>query len=163
MITLRLDMRGIVGLRTRVMSAMRKLEQRQPAMEQIKHEQIIRWITNFSTEGGEYGGWAGLSEMTIRERGNSGPILQRSGGLFQDVIAQSDEGRVSPALIDWVFRNRGSGRGDPFPVSHQTGYTSPLTGGPVPARVIWDLDGEDEQRAFEIMEDYVDRIIATHF
>jgi hypothetical protein len=167
MISIRFDMRGIAGAIRSTLTVMHKLENREPALERIKREQIMRWIENYAGEGSEYGGWKGLSGMTLAERSRmgygAGPILQRSGGTFRDVIAQSDDGKVSNTMIDWVFRNRYSGRGAPYPVSHDSGYTSPLTGGAVPARTIWDLDGEDEQRAADLIEEYVDQIISAHF
>jgi phage virion morphogenesis protein len=59
-----------------------------PLMRSIKGFMLDRVEENFAQEGRPK--WAPLSPVTVERRGNSGPILQRSGQLAASVSGISD-------------------------------------------------------------------------
>jgi phage virion morphogenesis protein len=59
-----------------------------PLMRSIKGFMLDRVEENFAQEGRPK--WAPLSPVTVKRRGNSGPILQRSGQLAASVSGISD-------------------------------------------------------------------------
>jgi phage gpG-like protein len=137
-------------------------------MQQVKQYMVDRWATNFSSEGQIYGKWKGLAGWTLQDRAKKGygssPILVRTGALFSHFIRENEAGEVSNDAVYWQMKNKGS-RGQPggWTVRHHEGYDNPLPNrGRIPARVLWDINDEDEERIEEITEDYVDIIIRRY-
>lgn len=161
MITLQANVTGLRELRRKLVLTRAALRNRQKPHREIKEQQVLRWQRNYTSVGGEYGGWA------------SGPgafsgnvhTLWASGGTFASAMRQAWAGQVTSEQTHWDFVNTGGGvRGGAYPVSHHTGYPNPILGlAPIPAREIWPLDGQDEQRAEQIMDKYVDEVVARYF
>jgi len=127
-----------------------RMHDRSTLMEEVKRTQAKRWARNFASEGREYGGWVGLSPRTIQDRAASGygpgPILRRTGGLYNYVHTESHNGQVDASSVNWHFSNAGgtSGvTGANWPLSHHFGTSGKWS---VPARPIWQFDAKDRRR-----------------
>ena len=134
-------------------------EDRSRPHEEIKQWMVTRWQDNFASKGGIYGGWAANSA----DWPPSGDTLLNTGGTLASFTRQNEAGVVTTDATTWTFRNEGGGiRGGPYPVSHHTGYPNPISDRrAIPARILWDVNGTDEAKSRQIMEDYlVDRIRA---
>ena len=147
------------------------LENREAAMQEIKKHMTDRWKVNFTSEGEIYGKWKGLSTTwTIPDRMDkgygSGPILVRTGRLFQSFVTANDAGEVTNQAITWNFMNtgnRGGETGEGWFVAQHLGYPNPRTGHqPIPPRVLWDINEDDENAIQEIMDNYVNSIIQKY-
>jgi hypothetical protein len=148
----------------------RQIEDRENPLKKIKRRQIMRWAQNFSSEGGIYGDWPALSDTwTIPEREDqgygAGPKLFRVGTLFTHFTDQNEDGTVDNQAVQWNFSNMGGPRGFAgSTVSHHTGYPNPIPGrAAIPSRILWDLDPDDDEAAHDIMEDWIDRVVARYF
>jgi phage gpG-like protein len=140
------------------------LDERQPLMQRIKDRQIRRWATNFNSQGALYGAWPALSPFTLARRareGSGSKMLVRTGRLVSWVTANNRAGVVDNQSVHWNFRF--SGKDGSYAVFHNDGYYSVLYKAPVPARLIWDLNEQDENEIAELTEDYVDAVIARYF
>lgn len=136
-----------------------ELRDRRQAHEEMKDYQTQRWTDNYSGEGSIYGGWAALASSTLADRKRlgfgPGPILMRAGGTFSSFGSQNEAGRVGADYTDWVFRNQPPN----YPVTFDQGISSSAVPNQ-PVRKLWDINGEDEARLVEIMDDYVDSVLA---
>jgi len=127
------------------------LEDRRQLLIDIREQQAEEWREDFeSQQGGE---WAETSPFQQARRVQEGysptPTLRRSGATFDWFNTQNMRGRVNAASITWNFQNREGA----YTVSHHTGYT--LGGSEVPARELWRLEAEDEDRIANDIEEWV--------
>ena len=63
----------------------RRMKSFRPIFNDVRSDLEKEWSNNFETEGGNYGGWRPLSPKYAAWRGSAGPILIRSGRLFNSV------------------------------------------------------------------------------
>lgn len=151
----------------RLIETRTRLRNRTPVLEKIKKDQIKRWLVNFDGEGSEYDPWAPLAEATIEDRFykgfDSGPILVRTGAHAAHFIEQNEAGVVSDDAVNWNFRDKGGKRGDggAYLLTHHLGEPNPW--GPMPARILWDLDEQDLANAEKKLDAYVGKIVTDLF
>jgi phage gpG-like protein len=69
----------------RIDDMQRRMKSFRPIFNDIRSDLEKEWSNNFKTEGGNYGGWKPLSPKYAAWRGSAGPILIRSGQLFNSV------------------------------------------------------------------------------
>jgi hypothetical protein len=125
--------------------------------DEIKKWMVTRWLDNFSSKGDIYGSWPGNSTNWPPP----GDTLLNTGGTLASFTRQNKAGVVTTDATIWNFRNEGGGaRGGPYPVSHHTGYANPIPNwAAIPARILWAVNGDDEAKSAQILEDYLaDRI-----
>jgi phage gpG-like protein len=72
-----------------------------PLMRSIKGFMLDRVEENFAQEGRPK--WAPLSPVTVERRGNSGPILQRSGQLAASVSGRSPTPRSATVGTNKIY------------------------------------------------------------
>jgi len=158
MISISVDTSQITDAIRRVGKFISALQHRQDLNQMLKEEQNERWARNFESQGGEYEDWQDTSMSYQQQRTREGfaptPTLFRSGRTFLHFIVQNEAAGVSNNAVNWNFSNRIAGRNGAYTVSHHTGYT--LGGSTVPARLLWDLDEEDEDRGAADVEMWVD-------
>lgn len=157
MITIRMNEKGLTRMISGIAGFMHDVERRQEVLDKIKKEQAERWVRNFNSQGGEYEEWEETSEAYQKRRVEKGnapqPTLLETGGMLDLVTDQSNKGKVTNSAVNWNFSNQ---PGRAYPVSHQTGYV--LGRSNVPARILWDLDKEDEDRGADMLEDWLEDI-----
>lgn len=156
MLTLRIDTKGIETMIARFASLLNDLEDRTEPHTTIKDKQNERWIDNFNSQGGHYISWPALSDSWMAKRDSTGPILQPNGGLFGNVQAQQSAAEVGRDATSWNFDDQPPH----FPMTHHLGKPTSFK---IPARPIWLVDNEDDVRSRDIMEEYVDAVIARYF
>ena len=164
MIMIHIDEEGITKLITDLTGFEADLERREDPLNEVKERQIQRWARNYASQGGEYQAWAPNAAATIRDRVSRGyapaPTLLVTGRTLAHFQTLNEEGQVSASAIDWNFTNQPGGDRWASTVSHHTGYT--LGRSRVPARMLWDLDRQDEDALQQTFEVYLSRIIAEH-
>lgn len=151
MIKLRIEAKGLDEFIRGLSDFIRQMKNRSEIMRKIKRDQVSRWSANFLSEGAEYGKhWEPTSENTV---GYSGRTLYQTGGTYRFFMSLNEDGQVDNNSIEWGFYNAMNGRGGQYPVSHHTGYN--LGSSRVPARMLWDLDNQDEDRIEEDLSRWV--------
>lgn len=164
MISIHIDESGISKLLADLTGFEADLEDRREPLQEVKERQIARWNRNYTSQGGEYQAWAPNAAATIRDRASRGyatfPPLQVTGRTLAHFRSQNEEGNVSASAIDWNFNNQPGGDRWASTVSHHTGYT--LGRSRVPARMLWDLDRQDEDALQQTFEAFLSKIIAEH-
>lgn len=138
-----------------------KVKDRSDVLKKAKRRQISRWQANFSSEGGIYGAWPALASSTVANRvsqgfGGTGPMLVRTGRLMSWVEAANQNTKDSNQAIQWNFAWSG-GRDGSVAALHSQGYSN------VPSRLIWDLNADDRKDLENMVDDWVDKIIAKYF
>lgn len=144
-----------------------RLEDYTKPLQAIKKYQIRRWAKNFTSEGGIYGAWAPLAAYTNDERESEGyprehPILRRSGKLLGWVDTHNKLGKVSADAVYWEFHASGAKDGS-YAVFHDGGFFSTKFGVPVPSRVIWDVNSDDEDGNEKRVANYVEQVLQDYF
>lgn len=159
MLTIRVDAKELDRRRREIRELITNLDDRREVLEEIKKEQVERWVQNFESQGGEYEPWAPSAE--------GGPALHVTGRTFSVFTDQAERGNVNAASVRWDFRNT-FGAGTPpnqAPygqiVSFQEGYT--LGNSEIPARTLADMDEEDEERIANTIEEFVSRLMYEAF
>ena len=135
----------------RLRTIKQQLEDRREVMEQSKHYLIGRWSSNFASAGGIYGAWAGNSSW--KEGG--GAMEGDTGELADYFNSANRSGVVTRDRVSWRFANSGN----QYSVTHSTSGISPnpLKGHkPVPRRVLWDMNGADQQKITRMVEMWID-------
>ena len=125
---------------------------------------------NFTTQGSIYGQWEPLRESTIARRipGSGVTPLVETGGLIAHFTNMNEQGQVTNEAVTWNFQNRGGFSGGAQHIMEQHFGINPNKGlggklGPVPARVLWDLNDDDREAAEDIMFDWVNRVVDRYF
>lgn len=164
MFTIHIDEGGIDQLLTDLTGFETDLDRRQQPLQEVKERQIERWNRNYMSQGGEYQSWAPNAAATVRDRARRGyatfPPLIVTGRTLSHFQTQNEEGDVSASAIEWNFTNQPGGDRWASTVSHHTGYT--LGKSRVPARMLWDLDRQDEDALKQAFEEYLTEITAKH-
>lgn len=133
------------------------LEDRETPHERIRDYQKNEWVVNFDSEGSILsGGWQELSDRWAEQRGSYHPILKISGDMRSNVIDQIERADIGTDATNWNFVNEPPN----YPVTHHLAVPSAFNN---PARPIWVVNGTHEARWGEIMEEYVDEVIARFF
>jgi phage gpG-like protein len=165
MIRFDIDAKGLDKAIRDVSDFIADVKNRKDVMQEIKQEQIDRWAENFQSFGAEYEPWRETSksyrEQRVREGYASSPTLYRSGRTFAHFLQQNEAGQATNSAVNWSFTNRIAGRNGAYTVSHHSGYQ--LGKSTVPARVLWDLDEEDEDRVEADLEQWLDQLGDKHF
>ena len=162
------SIKGLKADQLALMKIKNALENREAVMQQIKGHMIERWATNLTSEGAIYGKWKSLSNTwTIPDRLDkgfgAGPILVRSGRLFTSFMNANKAGEITNQAVTWNFTNtggHGSETGEGWFVAHHLGYPNPLPNhGPIPPRILWDVNADDEAAIQEILDNYVTEVV----
>lgn len=169
MIKIRIEYTGLNEIISGLNGFIRDLRNRKELMDKLKETQVERWQANFESRGGEYEEWQETSPeyqaVRVAEGFSPTPTLERSGRLLTHFTSQNEAGKTNNSAVRWEFFNRVAGRRGAYTVSHHTGYQ--LGKGarkhPVPARVLWDLDNQDEDRGATEIENWIDELAARHF
>lgn len=154
MISITVDTSEITDAIRRIGRFISALQHREDLNQMLKEEQNERWARNFQSRGGEYEDWAETSDFQQQRRVQEGysptPTLEMTGRTLQHFLSQNDEASITNSAVNWNFTNRIAGRDGQYTVSHHTGYR--LGNSQVPARLLWDLDEEDEDRGEQDVE-----------
>jgi hypothetical protein len=157
---------NLVAFRNGVQNAIRAFATQRQPLEKIKRRQNDVWMQNFAGGGGRYGGWAGLTSYTMRERGRlgygPGPTLVRSGRLMGWMQRENKAAKVAADSLLWSFHGSGAKDGS-YAVFHSEGFYSTLFQRPVAARKIWDINADDEAMMEEEINHWVDDVVARYF
>ena len=130
---------------------------RSAPLKRMRTYHKTRWIANINSEGGTYGAFAPLAPETVRKRrGSAHPILRWDGKLLRWVGTAAQAGEVSRETLTWDFSWSG-GRDGSYAVLHSEGYEH------TPARVVFDTNGDDEEHDVELIEEWVDRLLAKYY
>lgn len=162
MITLRVSQStinqiGEVARKARV--ARGRLTNRQEPLNRAKDYMVQRWDVNFSSQGGIYGGWPALSDWAAASQPR-GPILVRTGALWAHFAEENEAGQVDSSSVNWIMSNMDGA----WTVSHHDGYPNPIQGlAPIPSRILWDFNGEDEDEIAQYFEEWLSREIEAIF
>lgn len=142
------------------------LSNRSLPLSRIKTYMVGAWNTNFTSGGGMYGDWDELEQdWTVLDRidlGYSGetPILVRDGTLRDHFSGQANDGEVSIDALQWNFFSVPGA----WLMTHHFGMPNPLPDrDPIPPRPIFGINDEQEEHMVDVMEEWVDRIIARYY
>lgn len=156
--------RGLEQTARKLQRVQQELQDRSKPHKDIRTRMVWRWSVNFDSEGGMYGDWPPLSYWTERDRERhgyppKGPKLKRTGALRSGFIRQAKDGVVTRDATRWNFQRQ------PIYlyIQHFGGLTRGRYKARIPSRPIWGLNETDERMARDLMEEYVDSVIAKHF
>lgn len=112
---------------------------------------------NFATEGRP--AWAPLSPVTIAQRGNAGPILQRTGQLAGSITPSHDamSAAVGTNKIYGPTLQFGAKKGE---FGRGKSRNFPIPWGNIPARPFLAVTDDDQEAILELVLDYERRAAA---
>jgi phage virion morphogenesis protein len=121
-----------------------------PLMREISGALLDAVEENFAREGRPQ--WAPLSPVTIAQRGNSGPILQRSGQLAASIVPDHDatSATVGTNKVYGPTLQFGAAKG----AFGSTKRGAPIPWGTIPPRPFLAVADEDHEAILELTADY---------
>lgn len=154
------------NFKSRIGSAQNRLSDRTPVHRSLYNEWFnYRWILNFKESGRLYTRWEPLAEWTQEDRRKKGygadrPKLEREGWLFSDFTEQiSDNATVTAEMTNWDFVNNPPH----YALSHHVGFENPIpTASPVPARILWDINREDQREVKDRFLKYIINVLSKY-
>lgn len=135
------------------------LQDRREPLRKFSERQGGRWQQNFDSQGGIYGGWAGLRPSTLERHGNKAMLVQ-SGKTRSWVTAAGRKAKITPQNLIWNLEWSG-GKDGSLAVLHHSGFTRGST--QVAPRIIFGFNEEDEAALEKEMEAWVNRIVEQYF
>jgi phage gpG-like protein len=160
-----------------------ELEDRRNLLKEVNDYLEVEWLNNFADKGARYEKWKPLAKATQEDRRSKGynptDTLIRDSDLNAAFAEQSSSGRINAASVRWKF----SDTGESFPVSHHLGFENPNKGrgrykskakgrkgrlksssaSAIPARMLWDIDDQNENEIASMVEDFLTRLAIKHF
>lgn len=125
-----------------------------PLMRNVKEFLRDKVEENFASEGRPK--WEPLKPSTIKQRGNSGPILQRSGQLAMSMVAESDStsATVGTNKIYGPTHQFGAKKGEFSSKAGKKGGTINIPWGDIHAREFLAITEGDHGELLELAIDY---------
>ncbi len=161
--TITFDTKGFDELAKKLQLANTALHNRKKPHQKARDYMSKRWRMNFNSEGAIYGAWQPLAPWTLWYHGPHKP-LKVSGTLQSGFFAQAGAPTtLSASQTIWVFqRNPIYLFAQAFGNKNTSSFAKFWGLGPVPARKLWGINGEDEEQLRVIFDHYCQEVIARY-
>jgi hypothetical protein len=163
MLIITYDVSGLESFERKMELAMRDLHDRRKPHVTARDYMKRRWAVNFDSQGSIYGKWRPMAAFTIMWHG-PGTLLNRTGKLRSGFMAQA----ASPTQLTndatvWEFvKNPHYLFAQHFGNANRSAFAREHGLGPVPARRIWGINGEDEDHLRQVFDDYCRFVIQKY-